>query len=112
MSRSAYGTRLPRDGGGRKRDRELPAAPVSTKSVKLTCVHPRRRLKTLRRLVLAEGRHPRVLGPRFLPEVVEALHLLLLSAHGGVLSLNLSVSQSWGLLLQRCREVQGNYHVL
>lgn len=32
--------------------------------------------------VLADSRHPRVLRPRFLPKVVEALHLLLLlSAH-------------------------------
>lgn len=47
----------------------------------LTGVHPRGRLKTLGCRVLAEGRHPRVLRPRFLPKVVEALRALLPGAH-------------------------------
>lgn len=66
--------------------REIPAELSAANQVKkLTRVHPGRRLKTLGRRVLAEGRHPRVLRPRFLPKVVEALHLLLLlSVHGYV----------------------------
>ena len=62
--------------------REFPTEPPPDAPIKLTCIHPGGRLKALGCRVLAERRHPRVLCPRFLPEVVEVLHLLLLSAHG------------------------------